>query len=272
MAATLQSETKPDFAQDSRYPVVYAVRVHRLGAIKIGHTQNLFARLSTLKTTYLSDVEILGVLPGSRADEARIHDRLANSLFPETPNSKELFSPTSEVMAFISREMTPPAEAYHNYNPYFSRYQPRFALTRTFIDGQCSKALEMERELGAETGRLYKRILVHEIKQKHTQGLDVSLAVQIVKEQLGIDIELRPRPAHMPEQTRRTLEETEFTCRIILEAPSGIHSDWAMRRLQNLTNWLRKDAANGFDVSEAIRIVKERLGIEISLDDVRRAG
>lgn len=71
--------------------VVYAVRVGDL--VKIGHTGDLANRVSGLRAG-----EVLAFMPGTRADEQALHDRLTEHVH----HGREWYYPTPDVFAVVN--------------------------------------------------------------------------------------------------------------------------------------------------------------------------
>lgn len=70
------------------------------GAIKIGCTTNLHERIKHLRHLFGRRLIILGVMAGGFDQEREMHERF-DSLKLDSVESKELFSPGSELLAFI---------------------------------------------------------------------------------------------------------------------------------------------------------------------------
>lgn len=88
MATTLITRSE---AMRSLGEVVYAVRVGEV--VKIGHTADLAQRCWTLRAS-----EVLAFVPGTRADEQALHDRLAAHLH----HGREWYYPTPGVVEVVN--------------------------------------------------------------------------------------------------------------------------------------------------------------------------
>lgn len=83
--------------------MIYFVRaVDEIGPIKIGTTIRLSARLKQLESEYGVPLHLLGVLPGSFAEERALHDK-----FSHLQADGEWFLWAPELMDFIARECSP---------------------------------------------------------------------------------------------------------------------------------------------------------------------
>lgn len=74
-------------------PAIYAVRLHD-GLVKIGWSRSLANRLGS----YGKDSELLGLMPGTLADEKQLHARLA----PHRARLREYYHPAPEVLAEVN--------------------------------------------------------------------------------------------------------------------------------------------------------------------------
>ena len=93
--------------------MIYFARL-ATGSIKIGTTENMKARLRTLKNQYGNPVVLLKIMPGGPEEEAAIHERFADFRMGKT----EQFRPTREIFEFV--EVSIPA----NHNPDTVEQQP----------------------------------------------------------------------------------------------------------------------------------------------------
>lgn len=71
------------------------------GAIKIGTSRNVPARLRQLESNYARPLVLLGTLPGGRSEEQAIHERFAHLRLGRT----EQFRPEADLMKFIGRPL-----------------------------------------------------------------------------------------------------------------------------------------------------------------------
>jgi hypothetical protein len=71
------------------------------GAIKIGFTDGLEARLSGLANHYGTELALLATMPGDRSVEAEIHERFSHLRLGRT----EQFRPAADLMAFIGKPL-----------------------------------------------------------------------------------------------------------------------------------------------------------------------
>ncbi|MFI5458973.1 MAG: GIY-YIG nuclease family protein [Isosphaerales bacterium] len=72
------------------------------GAIKIGTTKDVEARLSGLANHYGMELALLATMPGDRSVEAEIHERFTHLRIHAR---KEQFRPGPDLMAFIGRPL-----------------------------------------------------------------------------------------------------------------------------------------------------------------------
>lgn len=91
-AVTLDADM--GYAARMQQPVVYFVKIGK--HIKIGFTTKLKQRLKTFETSSV-DVELLLAIPGSRALEKSLHEKLADS-----QATRELFHRDGSISTFIS--------------------------------------------------------------------------------------------------------------------------------------------------------------------------
>jgi Meiotically up-regulated gene 113 len=95
------------------------------GAVKIGYSANVDARLIALKSYYHQPLVLLGTIEGDREDEQALHKRFAHIRLHGT----EQFRPTPELMEFIGKpllvsanpesvEVTPPSKPMKRFSFY----------------------------------------------------------------------------------------------------------------------------------------------------------
>jgi len=89
--------TSPDFSQYVGKNFVYFIQAAQLGLIKIGFSSNVPKRLLSLKTGCPDDLVILKIIPGGQEIERILHKK-----FADIRVKGEWFSPTKELMAFIT--------------------------------------------------------------------------------------------------------------------------------------------------------------------------
>jgi hypothetical protein len=77
--------------------VIYFVKNPDDGRIKIGQSENVRSRILWLRSTSKANVELLGVMEGSRLLEREIHARFASGWI-----DGEWFEATPELLAFIA--------------------------------------------------------------------------------------------------------------------------------------------------------------------------
>lgn len=78
--------------------MIYFVRGTRSGMVKIGSTENLKARMRSLRTASPEPLEVLAVVPGGLSEERALHDR-----FAEHRAVGEWFHPRRELLAFVEK-------------------------------------------------------------------------------------------------------------------------------------------------------------------------
>jgi hypothetical protein len=79
---------------------IYAARIECTGAIKIGWTSDLCHRLTCLKHTHQSQVELLAVVVGAtRQDEALVHASFGDE---HREHGREYYRPTPAVLALVN--------------------------------------------------------------------------------------------------------------------------------------------------------------------------
>jgi hypothetical protein len=83
---------------------VYFARAVTTGMIKIGFSSNPWARISELQTGSADVLELASVVPGTREDEAALHERFK----PHRVN-REWFSPAPELVEHVRRSKSPVA-------------------------------------------------------------------------------------------------------------------------------------------------------------------
>lgn len=77
--------------------VVYFIQGEASGAIKIGHSRNLKARLSSMQTASTEPLKLLGFMPGGEEVESSLHER-----FADARKRGEWFTATPELLALIA--------------------------------------------------------------------------------------------------------------------------------------------------------------------------
>jgi len=75
---------------------LYFIRKGLSGEIKIGISVNPYKRIKTLQTACVEDLHLLGHIPGTYADEAKLHRK-----FHENRLRGEWFEGTPDIVAFI---------------------------------------------------------------------------------------------------------------------------------------------------------------------------
>jgi hypothetical protein len=85
--------------------MVYFMRVRRDHdpRIKIGYAEDVKARAASVEYEIGERVEILGVMPGMKAEETALHRRFASTRIDRT----EFFRPSPELTDFIDTQTTP---------------------------------------------------------------------------------------------------------------------------------------------------------------------
>lgn len=81
-----------------REGLIYFVQAGPGGPIKIGWTQNWDGRVANLQTANPERLELVGTLPGTRRDEARLHRRFAHL---STGGGEEWFRNVEEIHEFL---------------------------------------------------------------------------------------------------------------------------------------------------------------------------
>lgn len=82
--------------------MIYFAQIKGGGAIKIGTTIQLNVRLAQLRCETRREFVVLGILPGSYAEENVLHRR-----FSRIRHYGEWFKPAPELMDFIAKETSP---------------------------------------------------------------------------------------------------------------------------------------------------------------------
>lgn len=77
---------------------VYFIQLGDDGPVKIGHSDNVKARMRTLQTAHTEKLRLLYSFPGTKADEILLHRKFLSHKI-----SGEWFSPHEDIMGFISR-------------------------------------------------------------------------------------------------------------------------------------------------------------------------
>lgn len=81
--------------------MVYFLQATDGGPIKIGHSQDVLARIKQLEATYKRPLALLATIPGGREEEQAIHARFSSLRFGKT----EQFRPDPDLLAFIGRPL-----------------------------------------------------------------------------------------------------------------------------------------------------------------------
>lgn len=103
----------------SRRGYIYFILDQSANAIKIGFSTNVQERLSTLRTASATSLILLGSMPGTMAQELRLHQQ-----FQDSRLEREWFRVTTELWQFIGTHANP-TEAYQGYMPMsIQRNQP----------------------------------------------------------------------------------------------------------------------------------------------------
>lgn len=89
-------------------PCVYFVREGDDGPIKIGHTNNIRARLGNMRASNYRRLSLLVMVPGTRSDERLLHKRFAAHRI-----GGEWFEPVPELLSCIERLMGLQADIDH---------------------------------------------------------------------------------------------------------------------------------------------------------------
>lgn len=106
--------TKPQTAKS----YVYFVQGQLTGLIKIGFTeQDVNSRISSMQTGSPDRLKLLGMLPGSRVAEVKLHRR-----FAEDRDHGEWFRPSEALLEFIDQNVRKPEGGY--------RYEIRDVMVR----------------------------------------------------------------------------------------------------------------------------------------------
>lgn len=89
----------------SRKTWIYAAHELGEGKIKIGVTCNVASRMSALRGSYGSQIELLGIMPGAWVDEQRIHAYLMPSR-----HRGETYLNTDQIKDFIQKFLIPASQ------------------------------------------------------------------------------------------------------------------------------------------------------------------
>lgn len=81
--------------------MIYFAQDAEGGAVKIGTTEDVPARLRQLESHYGKPLALLATRPGGRAEEAELHARFAHLRYGRT----EQFRPAPDLMEFIGRPL-----------------------------------------------------------------------------------------------------------------------------------------------------------------------
>jgi hypothetical protein len=87
-------------------PCVYFARNCESQFIKIGQSMRLRERLASISNAYAIRLEVLGIIPGGRDVEQRLHARFERYWAPEA-GGREWFRPGADLLRFIADEATP---------------------------------------------------------------------------------------------------------------------------------------------------------------------
>lgn len=83
--------------------MIYALRRHSDGAIKLGYSADVDARISSLEVKH-GRLDVLGIMDGDRATERTLHARFS-ALRKRSDSEIEWFDPSRELLDFIAVEM-----------------------------------------------------------------------------------------------------------------------------------------------------------------------
>jgi len=174
---------------DIRY-WVYAVRILESGLIKIGRTRSICNRVSSLKLVLKTDIELIGIMPGGCRDEYRVHQSLVGSHADHPVYTTEVYHPTKEVIDLILSEFKAPE---HYFGAGFNRvniYKPcgdnRARITIESVN-RVTNMIKRATDKGVDQHFRISR-LQSRVKNEHKQGHDMSQAIAIIKDRLGLEI------------------------------------------------------------------------------------
>lgn len=122
-----------------RQTFIYAARILKDGTIKIGVSGKLKQRIQAIRNSQKSCIELLGIMPGSLANEQLLHRALSSSR-----SFREYYHDTPQVQSFIQTYLVPAScyglnihcsqqEYVGRPRPYES-YQPNPANVARYID------------------------------------------------------------------------------------------------------------------------------------------
>lgn len=166
---------------------IYAVRIMRTGNIKIGFTSSIGDRLKVLKSKYQSDIEPLGLMPGTFQQERALHKQLSASRAMASDNFEE-YHATPEIMDLIANGMLHPHQIYDASFPLISIYEgptpgaPK-PLTLSAVDRACHQIMTRN-----ERPSKQKSCLINRVRRERERGHDMSQAIAIIKDRLGLEI------------------------------------------------------------------------------------
>lgn len=193
--------------KQNRKTWVYAIRVLKENIIKIGVTCRLRPRMLDIRAERGSDIVLIGIMPGSRADEQRFHKALKNSQF-----LREYYNDTQEVQDFVNKHLIPHDRHGFQIKP-FKPYQYRglqpYLLTpektaryiqRILAAPDSDRPKIIEIMFRRFPGRFSDRYPECYSLVKHSLGLDyntynkrnpdLSPLLAIIKDRLGVDVEV----------------------------------------------------------------------------------
>lgn len=96
-ALGMEWTTMPDTPRASTRGFVYFLQDED-GFVKIGHAQDVKARVAVLQTASRQTLRLLGAMPGGRREEAALHRR-----FAPTRARGEWFAPTPTLLVFAAK-------------------------------------------------------------------------------------------------------------------------------------------------------------------------
>ena len=126
----------------------YVYAVECMGRIKIGHSNMPEWRFNKIASDAPGPCVLLGFWPGSRVDEAAIHER-----FRDVRIYREWFASTEALRAFIGSAAPPPVVPQQQPDPTFAlTFSPTTAHEAREITGEDVKRMRVR--LGWTQGRL----------------------------------------------------------------------------------------------------------------------
>jgi len=189
MAATLSQQ--PVTIYTYHHPgVIYAVRLLSSGLIKIGFTEGLYDRLKSLRYIYKTEVELLGVMPGTIHDEQEFHTLNQESC----AKGREVYHFTPAIDSFIKHYLQSPESlgiTLKAVRPYAPLNMASNRLTPEKTAAHCDRILRdrespcdwQHRAAHTDTLRLKARL-----RQTQAAGYDIAPLLAIVRERLGLDL------------------------------------------------------------------------------------